>query len=215
MNELVKALKNFIVRHIIYIVGGAFVILSFLYLLDQRCILQKLSKIDIIQRTPTVILYVVGIGLAYVIAYSIQEIFCFLGLARTALYSQDSPHRVTQFLYKRYMHRPWESPGTFDPDEAWVTINREVSKNNMDDLERRTYLMQISTTIGSCGIVSGIILLMKSLGCELHIIVPVIVILFSTFLLLLGRVKLAQLTQFVSALYSDIRSKKKTEEKGK
>lgn len=62
MNELVKALKNFIVRDIIYILGGASVIISFLYLF---------GKIDIIRKeTPTVIfLFIAGIG--YVIGYSI------------------------------------------------------------------------------------------------------------------------------------------------
>jgi len=41
MNELVKALKNFIVRDIIYIIGGASVILSFLYLFKKIGIITK------------------------------------------------------------------------------------------------------------------------------------------------------------------------------
>ena len=143
MNELVKALKNFIVRDIIYIIGGTFVILSFLHLWDQNCILEKFSKIEILQRTPSIILYVVGIALAYVIAYGIQEFFSFLGLTRTSLYFQDNPNRVTQFLYNRYMNRQWQPLQPFDEDQASVTINRGASKNNMADLERRTILLPV------------------------------------------------------------------------
>ena len=64
MDEFIKSFKSFLYRDIFYILGGSTVILSFLYFLD----LVQILKLE----TP---LLVFGIGISYVIGYTVQETF--------------------------------------------------------------------------------------------------------------------------------------------
>ena len=64
MNELIKTLKNFLVRDLIYIIGGSTVIICLSYSFGILC---KSSL-----PTPY---YLFIVGIAYAIGYTIQEIF--------------------------------------------------------------------------------------------------------------------------------------------
>jgi len=164
MDELVRALKNFIVRDIIYIIGGASVILSFLYLFNRICIITD---------SDCTFVWLFAIGISYVIGYCLQESFSLLRFVTTANYFQ--PRFPLTWLYRRSQHEEWK--GIF-PDitngpncqeeiykkmrEADMEINEKASPDNKTFRERITYHMMIGTTIGPCAFVSGIILLIKA-----------------------------------------------------
>lgn len=176
MNELVKALKNFIVRDIIYIIGGASVILSFLYLCCKIDTSKQSINITIIPESANVIFYIIGIGLAYVIGYCIQEVFSLLHVVTTANYFR--PRFPLRWLYRCLVGENWEDVFS-DPDipdgrqhrqevskrlrKADITINEKTSQDNKTYRERLTSLMMIGTVLGPCALVSGLLLLWKAL----------------------------------------------------
>lgn len=69
MPDLPENVREFIIRDLIYIIGGGMVIGSFLYRFD------RLPGQD----TP-VAFYVFGAGIAYVVGNALQEFFCIIGL---------------------------------------------------------------------------------------------------------------------------------------
>lgn len=75
MNELIKSLKDFIFRDIIYIIGGVSVILSLLYAFDEM---------DVIGKKPSIftVLYIAGIG--YILGWLIQTIFSVFHIVTTS-----------------------------------------------------------------------------------------------------------------------------------
>jgi len=168
MNELVKSLKNFIVRDIIYIIGGTSVMLSFLYLFN---------KTSIITNPASKVTYLYIAGLAYVIGYCMQEAFSFLHIVTTANYLQ--PWFLLRWLYRCLVREKWVD---IFPDitkgpqrrqeacsrlrEADVTINEKASTDNSAFRERITALMMIGTTMGPCFLVSGTLLLIKAVEID-------------------------------------------------
>jgi cell division protein FtsW (lipid II flippase) len=112
MKELVKALKNFIVRDIIYIIGGAIVIISFLYLHNRMDFLLKHANDD---HTAVCLLL---LGIAYAVGYCFQDTASWIGIVTTASYFR--PWGILQWVYWRFEHRFWQNifPDIPQPDEV-------------------------------------------------------------------------------------------------
>lgn len=213
INELIKALKDFIVRDIIYIIGGVSVILCLLYAFGKIC--------DVFGKEPSVvvILYIAAIG--YVIGWLIQDMSALIlgNLMTTSL-----NYKPGTFIQKRHLKfisgkekDCWKGipDENFDEIEASIKINKEEGRN-LAQLERFVCLMQIGTTIGPCWFVSGVILFFKSLLILLHVAIlcekvscrgcvlcvfAVIVLLISVGLMILGRIQLVQLERYTYAIY--------------
>ena len=208
MNELFKALKNFIVRDIIYIIGGASVILSFLYLFDKISIIEKCSTF--------IYLYIAGI--AYAIGYCIQDISTLFNFVTTTYYFKVPSY--LQRLYKRFTRQPWKDVPKFGMNEV-IQINEKAHEDNKYELQRIISLMQVGTTMGPCAILSGLLLYCKlpfiflesSYGCSLTGLKVIlenllfvwalagVVILIGILLILLGWLKAAQQMKFTYDLY--------------
>lgn len=203
MNELVKALKNFIVRDIIYIIGGVSVILSFLYLFN---------RIDIIVKETHTAIYLFIAGIAYVIGYCLQDTFSLFGIVTTASYFK--PCRLQKWLYKRLERKDnWKDIPKFDPIEADIKI--DYAKDYPDSKafrERITALMQIGTTMGPCGIVSGLLLVIKAfINTKCHfsfnITLAGVVSIISLLLILVGWIKAIQLMEYTYHLSLNINTR--------
>ena len=218
MDELVRTLKNFIVRDIIYIIRGASVILSFLYLFNRICF---------ITGSDSTFVWLFAIGISYVIGYCIQEFFSLIRFVTTANYFQ--PWRPIKWLYRLSQHEEWEGifPDITDEQnpqqeisrkmsEADIKINEKASPDNKAFRERITSHMMIGTTIGPCGFVSGILLLIKACilnrNCsrEFNIWLTICVLLISILLILFGWIKGLQFMKNTEALYNSLQKTENT-----
>jgi len=211
MNELVKALKNFIVRDIIYIIGGASVIITFLYLF---------GKIDTIRKeTPTVI-YLFIAGISYVIGYCIQELFSFLHIVTTASYFK--PCAVQKWLYHCLTLSKWKEIALNENqlDEAELLIQEKACTDTKADRERIISLMMVGTTMGPCTFVSGILLVIGAIAINLNFCcrptrvtvntcfdlkLGITFLLASLLLIILGWIKGMQLMKNTEQLYNRLR----------
>jgi hypothetical protein len=167
MNELVKTLKNFIVRDMIYIVGGVCVIVSFLHLHGY------LKKV--ISKDTNVAVYLFIAGLSYPVGYCIQEVASLIKIVTTG--HDFEPGRVRTKLYERYTGSTWSIFSDIkdgDRKKRREKIVKELDKagrifqcldaeNSIrTELERIISHMQIGTAIGTCAVVSGLLLLFKA-----------------------------------------------------
>lgn len=174
MSKLTKSIRNFIVRDIVYILGGASVILGFLYVWGKIDVSKKAVNINIIPESANIIFYVIGIGLAYAVGYCLQEIFSLLHIVKTADYFR--PLFPLRWLYRCLIGERWQDVFPDIPKgrrrrwdvtkrlrEANIIINEKASQDDKTHREWIASFMTVCTTLGPCALVSGVLLLWKGL----------------------------------------------------
>lgn len=193
MNELVKILRHFITRDMIYIIGGTSIVLSFLHMWDALSIL-----------TPTTLIHWIGIGFVWLIGYLIQEFFSLLHIVTTK--PPRNPPNVMKLLYNLFQHKKWQDIGLFDFEEARIKIYEKASERNIARLQRIITLKQAGSTMGPCFLTSGIILIIKSamngapVDITLAIIIPILGVIFVS----TSWIKLEEEMQYVRLLSSTL-----------
>ncbi|MFA5238194.1 MAG: hypothetical protein WC476_00610 [Phycisphaerae bacterium] len=174
MSKFVKSFRNFIVRDITYIIGGASVILSFLYVWGKIDVSKKSLNINIIPQSANIVFYIIAIGLAYAVGYCFQEIFSLLHIVRTADYFK--PRFPSRWLYRCLIGERWED---VFPDiqkgrrrrwdvtkrlrRANIIINEKASPDDKIHRERMASFIMICTTLGPCALITGLLLLWKAI----------------------------------------------------
>jgi hypothetical protein len=149
MSELIKALGRFVARDLIYVIGGATVILSFLYLFN------RLSSDEL-----PLAYSLFGAGLAYVVGYTIQDTWCLMRVVTMADYFE--PNRFVRWLYLRFTREEWHPIERFDTYRAHRALYaRETEKENLAVFERVVSLRQVSATMGPCALVSAFFLFVR------------------------------------------------------
>lgn len=174
MSKLVKSIRNFIVRDIIYIIGGALVILSFLYVWGKIDASKKSINIKIVPESANIIFYIIGIGLAYAVGYCLQEIFSLLHIVKTSDYFR--PWFPSRWLYRCLIGERWEDIFPDIPKgrrrrwdvtkrlrRANIIINEKASQDDKTHREWIASFIMVCTTLGPCALVSGLLLLWKGL----------------------------------------------------
>lgn len=190
MDELVKALRHYIARDLVYLVAGGTVIATFLYgfppTLDPK-------------RWPTVLYLLTG-GIAYVVGYVVQDICSVLRLVTTA--PVPDPGRVTRLVYRLFMRTPWQPIDRdmrhlYQQQREW---ERASAEGHAPEYERTVMLMLIGTAGGPCGLISAVLLLIRraQFTPSFDFAVAIGAAILGIALLILGRLKAAQMTQILT-----------------
>ncbi len=145
MGELPRNVREFIVRDLVYIVGGGMVIVSLLYRF------YRLPDKD----TPLA-LYLLGSGIAYVIGNVVQDVFSISGLVTTA--NVRKLGAIGKWLYRRFYIREWEDIGKFDETEAQRAIRelQEKSRVYAANYERAVSGLILASTMAPCTLISSL-----------------------------------------------------------
>src|SRR5437870_4459147 len=101
MDELVKALRHFIARDLVFVVSGSAVIGAFLYRFD------RLSSLE-----DSWLIFGLLAGVGYFVGYALQD-----GLSLTHLVTTEyvqRPNRFVQWLYQRFTRTEWRQIQTVD-----------------------------------------------------------------------------------------------------
>lgn len=170
MGELANAIRQFIMRDLVYIFAGAILLLCV-----WRTLSPKLCPGDFGGLSEGSSLWVaLGVGASYAVAYLLQELFCLVQFCSTAI--EGEPGRLTRWLFLRYNHRDWvaiQERLLRDPqDEVFNAFEAEriiegAEERRSADYERRVALVQLSTSVGPCAVVGGGILLIWSYYCPI------------------------------------------------
>lgn len=143
--ELIRALRHFITRDIMYLVGGASVGITLLHVSGQ-----PLTK-----DYPTAI-WLWAAGAAYGVGYVIQEILSLFSILTTAPVLK--PKRLVKWLYRRFTRTDWLC---VDPS-AWETKRKRFEEKALErtyaQYQRTIGLKHIGSTLGANWLVCGFIL---------------------------------------------------------
>lgn len=147
MGELVKAFQKFLMRDLSYIIGGAAVILSFLYAFDR-----------LPGEATSPFWYVLGVAFAYVLGYAIQDS---LGLCRIIrMKAGHPPNKFASWLYKCYDRTLPRSFKKAEYDNGKLWLYTSAPQRFRDDHERIEGLKQVAFAVGPCLLISGIVILL-------------------------------------------------------
>jgi hypothetical protein len=149
---LLKNLGTTIVRDLIYVLGGASILFAFLY----RFNFLSQSSVDIFIK-------IFLVGLAWIIGYATQEIFCIFGLVTTAY---KKPNKFLIFLLNRFaIPRDWSNMPVDGKGllKARLCIEKHCSTQTFGRIERTINLKQLGSTMGPCLLITFIIILSKLL----------------------------------------------------
>jgi len=146
MGELPRNVREFIVRDLVYIVGGGMVIMSFLYRFD------RLPDKD----TPLACWLLVA-GVAYVVGNAVQDIFSISRIVTTAPVVKLG--KWGSRIYRRFTNEVWVDISNFDPDQTRRAI-RSLRKKDCGyaaEYERVVSGLILAATMTPCMFISGLL----------------------------------------------------------
>jgi hypothetical protein len=144
MDSLAMALRRFLLRDLVYVVGGSIVLLA---IARQQSWLAR----DSLALLPTWIVWV-GVGLAYVVGHVSQDVFCVLRIVRTAPHPR--PNVWLRLIIRGLERRPWQRIA-LSVNHLYARERRLLEAPGSDDVrdsyERLVGLMMMGTSVGpSC-----------------------------------------------------------------
>lgn len=152
MDELVKALRYFIARDVLYIVGGGSVCAAVLYTLG------RLPHGDV-----ATWLLVLGAGIAYGAGYAIQEMLSLTPLLTTA--PVLTPGRLVRALYGRFTLSQWTDVDTRLWPQRWDQFEKTADERIYGQFQRIIALKHVGSALGSNWLVVAGILGAKWYWC--------------------------------------------------
>lgn len=189
MIELPKNVREFIVRDLIYIVGGGIVLTSFLYRFDR-----------LPNRETPLAFYLLGAGMSYVVGSTIQDMFSIFRLVTTA--HVDKMRQPFKWFYKLLTKEVWNDIEDFDPSKVRQAIR--FLKNNdqafASSYERNISLLILRATMAPCTMIASLIIWSQWYMCrnQFDFCLALITLFLSVVLFVLARLSSAKVTRIDS-----------------
>lgn len=187
MNEIVKALGNFLTRDFLYILGGTSVLVCVLYYFDK--LPNKFENYELV--------YISSLG--YVVGFLNQELFSLTHIITTAM--PRTPNKLAKFFFKRFTYRKFDSSicDSLHLHKKFNNINDKINKLKYDNFQRIITLKHIGTTMASNGLVCSIFLFVMYLETRssFDLFLFLSSLFTSTVLILLAWIKTLQQMEFV------------------
>lgn len=191
MEKLIEAFREFIGRDLVLILSGAFVVGTFLYIFKR-----------VPEPTDSCVLFALLAGVAYFVAYAIQDALCIFWVLPTA--PVRNPGSFVRWMYARFYHG----------QRQWTAITREIEldeaahripEERRPELERLITLQQLGTAGGPCIFLSGVGFLVEGcrVSCSLDIAVGFAGCAVGLVLVCLAWLKAAQRAQFLATTAED------------
>jgi len=184
LEHLPKSIRDFIGRDVVYVIAGGVLLSSVLYRFD--CLPSR--------DTPLAF-YILGIGLAYVVGFALQDLFSIIGLVTTAQVTK--PCRLQIWLYERFEKKPWKQLAVTEFENVGSALNKYLkSEIARAHYERTITHMIVGASVGPCMLISSSMILWR--WCVHHhqidLTVSIMSFILSIGLILLSWVKAMQIT---------------------
>ena len=155
MGELPRNVREFIVRDLIYVVGGGMVLTSFLY---------RFNRLP--DKDASVAFYLLGAGIAYVVGNALQDVFSIFRLVTTAPVLRLS--RPWRWLYRRFTSEDWKDIDTIDRVQTHRVIRklRKEDECYAVDYERVISGLILTATMAPCTLVSSLLVWSQWFVCR-------------------------------------------------
>ncbi len=196
MSELIRALRHFIGRDMIYIIGGSWIIASFSYAFGCT----TLPDMDY-----AIAVYLLLLGTAYLVGHATQELFHLLHLVSTQI--PPTTNRFTRWLYRRFTGKEWKTPSPLGYLQTVAKLEERYKLDGlaMAELHHIVTLKHAGTATGPCAIVSSCPLFLRVLrtGHAMDWSLAVGALLIGILMACLGWIKGMQQAQYLHELLQD------------
>jgi len=192
MNDLISALRQFITRDLMFVLGGSYVLIAlFLHIFGPVAPPQDTSGA----------MFALWLGTAYVVGFAVQECLSLSRIITTQPVIQPGP--IVSRAYSKLTKTDWESVTKELERESHQLFEAKAGDREYENYQRILSLKQIGTAVGSCLFVTFFLLV--SAAWRFQSLVLYAASLFALFssivLLLMGWVKGAQQVQFTVNWY--------------
>ena len=184
---LVNALRGFITRDIMYLVGGGSVCATLLHISGQ----------GLTTPYPTAI-WLLAAGVAYGVGYAIQEILSLSRILTTGPVLE--PGRIVKWLYKRFTGQRWKDVDRLGWEAKQQKFEELASERTFAQFQRTIGLKHIGATLGANWLVSGCALgtyVYRTESYKSDLLLAVAVLVLALGLMIMSWVKGGQQTQYV------------------
>jgi len=178
LEALVRALEKFLMRDLVFIVGGGAIIMSFLFVYNYLPT----------EEWPTAY-YFLCAGIAYGIGYTVQDLLILLRISRSK--ASHRPNWLGKFLFRLFDREKAENIEKHNYDNAKQYLYKKGLQRFRDDHERTESLKQVGMTLGPCFFLAGLIIWRRSwlIKFEFEQVLAISAIGFGVALWLLGWLK--------------------------
>jgi hypothetical protein len=186
LEALVRAFEKFLMRDLVFIVGGAAIIMSFLFVYNHLPT----------KEWPTAY-YFLCAGIAYGIGYAVQDLLVLLRISRSK--AGHRPNWLGKFLFWLSDREKAENIEKHNYDDAKRDLYKKSLQRVRDDHERTESLKQVGMTLGPCFFLAGVIIWSRSwlIQFEFEQVLAISAIGFGVALWLLGWLKVTQQGQYM------------------
>lgn len=191
LSELVKTLRYFIIRDMIYIIGGGIVLAS---------VFDGVYGLDRLDNPPVALWLLLG-GVAWVVGYALQDGSGLVRLSST-LYTPQ-PNVIIKKLYLLFTRERWDDSQLAISVLA-TTWCETKDEHMLAEGQRIIHLMMVGTTMAPCLAVAAVVFLGRHWGSfpSAKWLLGISGLVLSFVLWALGWVKNLQLTTYVARLHA-------------
>jgi hypothetical protein len=184
MDELFKALRHFIARDLVFVIGGGTVLAAALYTFG------KLPDGD-----EPFLLYLLAVGIAHAVGYALQDGFSLTGL--TTVTPPRKLIRPLRWFFERFTGDKWEDI----EDEIDLQGARDRIKEERDiaNFERIINLGQVGTTMTPSSLATAVFMVFRACdsGSRFDWFLVGAASVLAVVFLILAWIKAAQQTQYI------------------
>ncbi|MEW5735130.1 MAG: hypothetical protein AB1921_09765 [Thermodesulfobacteriota bacterium] len=192
MSDLIKLLKHFFTRDIIYILGGSSIIISSLYVF-KRLPYDKVNSYYALA----------AIGFAYIIGYAVQDGLSLVGVI-TTIPVTNPKSKCLLSLYKRFTNVTFPKKIELNTDIAIDRIIINEVEQEIGEYQRIITLKTLGTSAGPCIFISGIIIMLGVMfkkggwSDDFDLLLSIFSILIGFTLFILGWIKGMQQAEYLN-----------------
>ncbi len=199
LSRLPKSIRDFIGRDVVYIVGGSILLTSILYRFN------RLPNND-----THLAFYLLGLGIAYVVGYAMQDLFSIVGIVTTS--QVTDPCSLHRWAYKRFENKPWEKLPVDKFDNVGSALNKYLdSEIARAHYERTITHLTVGASIGPCMLLSSLMVFWRwyAFREQFDLVASILSLLLSGGLVLLSWIKAMQITRIDAEAVVDYQADEK------
>ena len=172
MGDLFKTLGRFLTRDVFYILSGLYILIA----LNRVAGLPDIASL--ISSQSDVAKLILTLGTAYIVGFTVKEIFAFLHITIEAHYFE--PGWLERFLYKLHQRDEWEQPDRLDHVRGYAKI-AEAGADVQSRYDRISDVIHTFSSAGTSLTLSGAMLLFQDLRAGLIAVLGIVLLAMSRF----------------------------------
>jgi hypothetical protein len=185
MGDFFKAFGRFLARDIFYILSGLYVCVA----VQELGVVPSFAAASTIRSDVAKVILL--LGTAYVVGFTVKELFAFLHLTIEAHFFQ--PKWPELFLYRLHQRKKWTQPQPFEHERAYVSVAK-AGADVQSRYDRISDVIHMCSSTGASLLVSSAMLAFRDRRALIGVLLGIMLLAMSRFQAMRRMRFLAQMT---------------------